>query len=110
MDQPGNFNWRISRVEEKYALRLRQDGIRHHSRTSKLGDSMFTIRTYLAALTLMFLVSAVATKSIGALEASIVACLVIYTSLAIRREPQALRSLAARVGSRSRGWIPPSLD
>ena len=71
---------------------------------------MFTIKTYLAALTLTFLVFAVATKGIGVLEASIVACLALYTSLAIRREPQVLRSSAARVGSLSRGWIPPSLD
>ena len=70
---------------------------------------MFTIRTYLAALTLLFLVSAVATKGIGALEASIVLSLLLYTSLDISREPQALRSAAARIGSLSRGWIPPSL-
>jgi len=71
---------------------------------------MFTIKTYLAALTLTFLVCAVATKSIGGLEASIVACLALYTSFAIKREPLALRSSADRVGSPSRGWIPPSLD
>ena len=63
---------------------------------------MFVIRTYLAALTLTFLVSAVTTRGIGALEATVVVCPLLYMILDIREELQALRSLEARVCSLSR--------
>jgi hypothetical protein len=60
---------------------------------------MFAIRTYLCALTLTFLVVAGLTRGIGALEATIVVCPLLYMILDIREELQALSSLEARVWS-----------
>ena len=58
---------------------------------------MFTIRLYLATLTLTFLVSTIMTRGIGVLEATVVVCPLLYMILDIREELQALRSLETRV-------------
>jgi uncharacterized membrane protein YkvI len=63
---------------------------------------MFTIRIYLSALTLMFLVVVVMTRGIGVLEATVVVCPLLYMILDIREELEALRLLEARVLSLSR--------
>ena len=60
---------------------------------------MISIRTYLAALTLTFLVVALTTRGIGVLEATVVVSLLLYMILDISRERQALRSQLARVSS-----------
>ena len=62
---------------------------------------MFTIRIYLSALTLTFLV-VVMTRGINILEATVVVCSLLYMILDVREELQALRSLEARVLSLSR--------
>lgn len=58
---------------------------------------MFAIRLYLSALTLTFLLAAVMTRDIGVLEATVVACPLLYMILDIREELEALRLLEARV-------------
>lgn len=63
---------------------------------------MFAIRLYVAALILTFLLSTVMTRGIGALEATVVVCAVLYMILDIRDELQELRLLEARVSSLSR--------
>jgi len=63
---------------------------------------MFGIRLYLSALTLTFLVVAVSMRGIGALEATVVVCPLLYMILDIRQELRALRVLEARVLSLSR--------
>ena len=62
---------------------------------------MFTIRIYLSALTLTFLV-VVMTRGINILEATVVVCSLLYMIFDVREELQALRSLEARVLSLSR--------
>ena len=62
---------------------------------------MFVIRTYLAALTLTFLLVALTTRGIGVLEATVLVCPLLYMILDIREELQALRSFEARVLSLS---------
>jgi hypothetical protein len=65
------------------------------------GGSMFAIRLYVAALTLTFLLSAVMTRGIGVLEATVVVCSALYMILDIQAELQDLRLLEARVSSLS---------
>ncbi len=60
---------------------------------------MFAIRLYVAALTLTFLLTAVASGGIGVLEATVIVCPVVYMILDIRAELQDLRLLEARVSS-----------
>jgi hypothetical protein len=62
---------------------------------------MFAIKTYRAALTLMFFVVAVTTRGSGVLEATVLVSLLLYMILDISRERQALRSQLARVSSLS---------
>ena len=62
---------------------------------------MFAIRIYVAALTLTFLVVTLMTRGIGALEATVVVCPLLYMILNIREELQDLRLLEARVLSLS---------
>jgi hypothetical protein len=62
---------------------------------------MFAIRLYVAALTLTFLLSAVMTRGIGVLEATVVVCSALYMILDIQAELQDLRLLEARVSSLS---------
>ena len=66
------------------------------------GGSVLTIRLYVAALTLTFLLAAVMTKGIGVLEATVVVCSLLYMILDIREELHSLRLLEARVSSLSR--------
>jgi hypothetical protein len=63
---------------------------------------MFAIRIYLSTLTLTFLVVSLITKGIGVLEATVIACSLIYMILDINEELQALRSLETRILSLSR--------
>lgn len=58
---------------------------------------MLALRIYLSALTLTFLVIAITTRGIGALEATVGVCSLLYMILDIREELQTLRSLEARV-------------
>ncbi len=60
---------------------------------------MFAIRLYVTALALTFLLSAVMTRDIGILEATVVVCAVLYIILDIRTELHELRLLEARVES-----------
>ena len=60
---------------------------------------MFAIRFYISALTLVFLVLALMTREIGALDAIVVISPPLYLILEMREERQALRSLEARVSS-----------
>jgi hypothetical protein len=61
------------------------------------GDSMFTVRTYLSTLTLMFLLVALQTRGIGILEATVIMCPLLYMILDMREELDALKLLEARV-------------
>ena len=58
---------------------------------------MFAIRIYLTTLSLAFLVVVLMTRGIGVLEATVVACPLLFTILDVREELHALRSLEAHV-------------
>ena len=58
---------------------------------------MFAVRTYLSALTLMFLLVALQTRGIGILEATVIMCPLLYMILDMREELHALKLLEARV-------------
>jgi hypothetical protein len=59
---------------------------------------MFVIRLYITALTLTFFIAAMM-KGIGALEAVVVVCPLVYMILDMREELHNLRSLEAQVSS-----------
>jgi hypothetical protein len=59
---------------------------------------MFVIRLYITALTLVFLI-AVLIKGIGALEAIVVICPLIYMILDMREELRDLKTLDQQVSS-----------
>lgn len=60
---------------------------------------MFVIRIYISALTLIFLLLAVKTRDIGALEAIVVICPLLYMILEMKEELQSLRLLETRVST-----------
>jgi hypothetical protein len=101
MEERGVFSQRVGGLEGNRTGRFTRDGIGHDPRLYESGNSMFTIRIYLSALTLMFLAVVVMTRGIGVLEATVVVCPLLYMILDIREELEALRSLEARVFSLS---------
>lgn len=60
---------------------------------------MFVIRIYISALTLIFLLLAVTTRDIGALEAIVVICPLLYMILEMKEELHSLRLLETRVST-----------
>lgn len=60
---------------------------------------MSVIRLYISALTLIFLLLAVTTRDIGALDAIVVICPLLYMILEMKEELQSLRLLETRVST-----------
>lgn len=60
---------------------------------------MFVIRIYISALTLIFLLLAVKTRDIGALEAIVVICPLLFMILEMKEELHSLRLLETRVST-----------
>lgn len=60
---------------------------------------MFTIRLYISALTLVFLLLVLLTRDISMLDAIVVICPPLYLILEMKDELKSLRSLEARVSS-----------
>lgn len=54
--------------------------------------TMFVIRLYIAALTLIFLSLVVVTQSLGVLQATVITCAIVYLILDVRTDLQALRA------------------
>lgn len=65
----------------------------------KPGGFMSVIRLYISALTLIFLLLAVTTRDIGALDAIVVICPLLYMILEMKEELQSLRLLETRVST-----------
>jgi hypothetical protein len=53
---------------------------------------MLTIRLYISALTLFFLIVVIANRGLGLLEAIVVTCAIVYLILDVRTELQELKS------------------
>ena len=62
---------------------------------------MFAIRVYISALTLIFLLLALATRDIGVLDAVVVTSPLLYLILDMKEDLYALKLLEARVSSLS---------
>ena len=58
---------------------------------------MFAIRLFISALTLIFLLLALMTRDIGALDAIVVVCPLLYLILDMRADLQTLKSLETRI-------------
>ncbi|MEP6921901.1 MAG: hypothetical protein ABI967_12310 [bacterium] len=62
---------------------------------------MFAIRLYVAGLTLTFLLCALFSKGIAKLEATVIACALLYLILDARKELIELKTLESQVSSLS---------
>jgi hypothetical protein len=60
---------------------------------------MFAVRLSIAALTLIFLMLALATRDIGLLDAIVIICPLLYLILDMREELHSLKFLEERVSS-----------